>query len=302
MAASDLSRKVLNLLGTEMPHPSHSQSETLSEFDLSNGKGQRICLTGANDRQIPGLLLKPQNVQVPGPAILYCHAHGNRYDIGKEELLEGRPALLKPYAQDLLALGFTVLCLDMPCFGERSHLEEGAEAKKALWQGQTLFGQMLADLTIGVNYLCGFQNVDENRIGVMGVSMGGTNAWWLAALDERISAAISLCCFADLEMLVQTGAHDGHGNYMTVPGLLKVARTGELASLIAPRPFIVGAGMKDWSTPPEAFDRGKTDLENAYATKGAETKLTFVIEPEAGHEETLAMRQAVLNFLKLELN
>ena len=65
--------------------------------------------------------------------------------------------------------------------------------------------------------------------------MGATLAFWLAALDPRMKAVAHLCCFADLETLVASGAHDLHGLYMTVPGLLAVARTGEIAGLIAPR-------------------------------------------------------------------
>ena len=41
----------------------------------------------------------------------------------------------------------------------------------------------------------------------------------LAALDDRIKAVAHLCCFADYDTMIELGAHDGHGHYMTIPGL-----------------------------------------------------------------------------------
>ena len=78
--------------------------------------------------------------------------------------------------------------------------------------------------------------------------MGGTLAWWLAALDGSIAAATSIACFAGLATLIETGAHDRHGHYMTVPGLLKLAPTETVCELTAPVPILncVGAsGLVD---------------------------------------------------------
>jgi pimeloyl-ACP methyl ester carboxylesterase len=51
--------------------------------------------------------------------------------------------------------------------------------------------------------------VDPDAGAVMGISMGGTLAWWLAAMDPRFAAAVSMCCFADLGRLVETGRTTG---------------------------------------------------------------------------------------------
>lgn len=82
-----------------------------------------------------------------------------------------------------------------------------------------------------MDYLVARDDIVADRVGVLGMSMGSTLAWWLAALDERIAAVAELCCFADLATLVARGDHNRHGIYMVVPGLLRHFDTWEIASL-----------------------------------------------------------------------
>jgi hypothetical protein len=292
---------VKKLLGVSLQQYKLSSPQIESTVKMQHGTAKRMIFTTQDNTAIQAILLEPTGAssQTPSPAILYCHAHGARYDIGINELCDSRPALVGPYAEDLLALGFVVLCLEMPCFGSRSSPEESAASKTALWYGKTLFGQMLAELSAGLDYLCDLPQVDSARIGTLGISMGGTHAWWLAALDTRIKTAAHLCCFADLATLVKLGNHDNHGHYMTVPGLLAACSSGQLAGLIAPRAQFCGVGLKDWSSPPDAFKIAQDELIAAYGDKS--DLLTFHIEPEVGHEETPAMRAAVLTFLKRRL-
>lgn len=241
--------------------------------------------------------LRPRDEHAPVPAVIYAHAHGSRYTVGRSELLEGRPSLQGPYAPDLKAAGIAALCLDMPCFGARQMPDESTRSKALLWRGDTLFGQMLGELRGGLDFLEAHPAVRSDHLGALGFSMGSTLAWWLAAIDSRVRAASALCSFADLETLIETGAHDGHGIYMMVPGLLEIARSGQIAGLTAPRALQICAGAKDWSTSPNAFDRGLADLEAAYAEAGARTQLSVHWEKDTGHIETPAMRAAVLAFL-----
>jgi Acetyl esterase (deacetylase) len=193
---------------------------------------------------VPARLLWPDTPN--GAAILYAHAHGNRYDIGKAELTEGRPALQDPPLGLYLAgLGYTVLCRDIPGFGARQgEGSESALSKAALWYGRPLLGLMLDDLARAQEALAGLSGVDGGRIAVLGVSMGATLAYWHAALTPSVAACAHLCAFARMAPLIATGAHDLHGPYMTVPGLLPAHDMDDVAALIAPRPQLVGAGLQ----------------------------------------------------------
>lgn len=243
---------------------------------------------------VRGLLTRPDR---PGrlPAILYGHSHGGGYEIGADELLDGREYLLSPLGPVFARAGYVTLCIDMPVFGERATVSESAAAKALLWYDRALICEMLADQQAALTYLISRDDVDHARIGAFGISMGCILSYWLAAVDERISAVAHLCCFADMRTMIQLGAHDGHGFYLVVPGLLDEADAGAIGALIAPRPQLVCIGEADPLTPIQAFEMAWHEMAQAY--DGYDT-LSLVREPGVGHEETPRMREAMLAFFE----
>jgi acetyl esterase/lipase len=258
---------------------------------------ERLTIEADDGAPIRGFLAGPPGEWRQLPAVLYIHAHGNRYAIGASELIEGRPALLSPpYAEALAGAGFVSLSLDLPCFGERAGESESSLAKRRLWEGGTLFGDMLAELSAALSLLGSIDGVNAERIGAFGISMGATLAFWLAALDSRVKALAQLICFADLESLIEAGNHDLHGLYMMVPGLPAAIRTGAIAGLAAPRRQFIGVGLQDPLTPEPAVRAGLADLRAAYAAMGASQALEVLLSESSGHFETPAMRVATLEF------
>ena len=166
----------------------------------------------------------------PYPAVFYAHAHGNRYETGRDELWDGRPALVRPYGPDILGLGAAVFCLEMPLFGQRRG-DEAALAKAHAWRGQPRWGRMLAEAQAAFTWLAGLPSIADDRIATLGLSMGGAQAFWLGALEPRVAAVAHLCCFADMAELIHCGAHDLHGPYLTVPGLPNVTVVGDAAKV-----------------------------------------------------------------------
>ena len=247
---------------------------------------------------VEGFLLEPEGGG-PAPAILYIHAHGGRYDIGAREVLDGREALAGPAGPALARAGFRVLALDMPCFGGRAGTQEGAAAKAAQWYGRLAGGADAGGACIGAR-LAGGGSGDgcgADR-GLSGSPWGRRSATGWGRWTRGSAAVAHLCCFADFGPLVASGAHDRHGHYLTVPGLLGIASNGEIAGLIAPRPQFVGLGEADALTPPEAVAPALDRLRAAYAAAGAEGALRVHLEPGVGHQETPAMRAAVMAFLE----
>ena len=252
-------------------------------------------------RALPGVVVRPPGPG-PFPAVLYCHAHGHDYTIGKRELVDGRRALpAGPYGPALAARGILSLCIDQPGFDARAADSESSLAKRFLWHGDTLFGSMLRELAAALDHLAARDDVDASRIATLGISMGASTAWWLAALDERVAAVAELCCLADVGELVRADAHDAHGIYLTVPGLLARCRTADVAGLICPRPHLVGIGDRDPLTPPAAVDAVLEPLARRYAAAGRGDALEIVRSADTGHVETPAMRAAVLDFLARRL-
>ena len=256
---------------------------------------ERLIFRTRAGEAVNAIMTRPDNDNT-GPAILYLHAHGNRYEIGASELTGGRPALQEPLGPVFAERGFATLAIDMPGFGARATQSESALAKALLWQGGSMAGQMLGEQAAALGWLAGQPFVDADRIGAFGISMGATFAYWLAGVEPRIAVIAHLCCYADLATLIETGAHDLHGIYLTVPGLLTVASNGEIAGLAAPRPQLICIGDRDPLTPPQAVDRALAETKAAYARAGAAGALTIHRKAETGHEETLEMRRAVLDF------
>lgn len=247
---------------------------------------------------VRGLLTRPSRAAGRLPAVLYCHAHGAKYEIGASELTDGRPSLIGPYGPLLAEGGFVTLSIDMPTFGDRQVPGENALSKALLWQGKTLMGKMLGDLLAAFDWLAARNDVDPRRIAALGLSMGATHAFFLGAIEPRLARVAHLCCYADWATLVETGAHDLHGHYMTVPGLLAKTSIGEIAGLIAPRPQLICIGEADPLTPPQAVARAYRKTLSAYRAAGAESALRLIVEPSSGHQETPRMREAVMAFLR----
>jgi dienelactone hydrolase len=263
--------------------------------EAAEGDARRLTFATAGGEPVRGFLIRPRHGG-PCPVVLVIHAHGARYGIGAREILDGRPSLVSPVGPLLAGLGYAVLCLDMPCFGDRAGTLEGPAAKAALWQGRSLAGQMLGESHAALTWALG-QDWCDGRAAVWGLSMGATLGYWLAAVDPRVAGLVQLCCFADLGALIATGAHDLHGPYMTVPGLVALASAGRIAGLVAPRPQFVGWGDADPLTPPGATGPALAEARAAYGG-GAFAEYR---EAGGGHAETPAMRAAWRAFLTRHL-
>lgn len=257
---------------------------------------EKLLLSLNGLEPVPAYFTRPLGAG-PFPTILYNHAHGGDYELGKDELINGRKALQDPpYAQALAQQGYAALCIDTWAFGERRGRTEMEIFKLMLWSGQVMWGMMVYDSLRAVDYLASRPDVDASRLGTLGISMGSTMAWWTAALDPRIKVCIDICCLTDYQALIAARGLDGHGIYYYVPRLLKHFTTAQINALIAPRPHLSLAGLYDRLTPPAGLDTIDGELRQVYAAEGA---------PEAwrlsryaiGHFETAAMRAEIMGFL-----
>lgn len=257
---------------------------------------EKLVLSFNGVEPVPAYLLLPKNMKEPAPAVLYHHAHGRRYDIGKEELIQGRPALQSPpYGEVLTKKGIAVFCIDNWVFGERSGKSESSVFKKMLWYGQTMLGMMLYDSIRALDYLISRPEIDETRIGTFGMSMGSTLAWWTAALDPRIKVVAEICCLTDFHTLVDEDGLDEQGIFYYVPDLLNHFSTADINKLIVPRPHLSIAGIKDPLTPVKGLDAIEQELNRAYSEFGA-SDAWKLLRYDIGHVETPEMRAEVLRF------
>jgi len=233
-------RKLLYSLLGDLPDRNRPiKVKKITEQTLENYKLEKLILDLNGEEDVPAYFVKPKSYTGKLPVILYNHAHGGNYALGKDELIKGRDALQKPpYADVFVKMGYAAFCIDTWMFGERL-AKESITFKKFLWNGKVLWGMMVYDSLRAIDYLVSRPEVDSKRIGTMGISMGSTMSWWVAALDTRIKVCVDICCLTDFHTLMEKKLLDEHGLYYYVPGLLKYFTTAKINSLIAPRPILV---------------------------------------------------------------
>jgi dienelactone hydrolase len=294
-------QKLYGLLGDLPPRDGAISAKVVSQIEYETYLLEKLVLELNGIEIVPAYFVKPKNKVKMFPCILYNHAHGGNYNLGKDELLVGRDALQEPpYAQELTSNGYAALCIDSWGFGERGGRTESAVFKEMLWKGQVLWGMMVYDSLRALDYLVSRPDVDAMRIGTMGISMGSTMAWWTAALDTRVKVCVGLCCLTDFEALIEAQGLDGHGIYYYVPSLLKHFSTAKINALVAPRAHLSLAGNYDRLTPPVGLDRIDQELRQVYEKAGVE-KAWQMKRYEIGHFETALMRSEVVSFLKIWL-
>lgn len=290
--------ELFHLLGDLPPRNRKIELRTVSTAAKPGYVLEKLILDLNGIEPVPAYFVRPKNASGRIPAVLYNHWHGGMYHLGKDQLLWENPDSHLPcYAEVLTGLGYCALCIDHWAFGERStHTEENL-FKEMLWKGQVLWGMMVYDSLRALDHLVTRAEADPGRVATLGMSMGSTMAWWLAALDERVKVCVDLCCLTDFQALLETQGLEGHGIYYYVPSLLKHFTTSQINALIAPRPHLSLAGNRDPLTPPSGLDRIHRELKVAYTCLGAPDHWKL-LRYDVGHEETPEMRSEIIAFLK----
>ncbi len=309
----ELRKRIWELLGDLPPRftPEIALSDrqerdeyALEKFSFDNGVGDTVY----------GYTLVPSGQVGPGPAVLYHHWHAEQYECGKEETVTKTfPDLDFATGEQLARRGYLVQCIDAYCFGERrfqgpaGEKEQGAAVeaslfKTFLWEGRTLWGMMVRDDMLALNVLASRPDVDARRIAAMGVSMGSTRTWWLAALDERIKVAVCVACLTRYQSLIARGSVNAHGIYYYVPNLLKDRIDAEsVIGLIAPRPLLTLTGNQDEGSPADGVQLINAFQEHLYACYGQPENFRGLLYPGIGHAYTPQMWQETLRWLAKHL-
>jgi dienelactone hydrolase len=299
------------LLGNLPPRARSPVVQTLSREDRGEYVIEKFQFDNGAGAIVPGYVFLPKNAKGKSPAILWCHWHGGQYENGKEELLRSEHTPEAP-GPALAKRGYVVLGIDAYCFGERNGQGPGGPEEKGsageltaskfnLWVGRSLWGMIVRDDLMALDYLCSRSEVDSSRVGVTGISMGATRSWWLMALDERIKSGVAVACLTRYQDLI---AHEGlkyHGIYYFVPNMLRHFDTESVVSLIAPRPVLFLTGDKDIGSPVDGIQKIEAKVREVYELYGRDKDFESIIYPNTGHEYTPDMWQRMLKWMDATL-
>ncbi|MBI1257404.1 MAG: dienelactone hydrolase [Chloroflexi bacterium] len=274
----------------------------IESLEFDNGAGATVY----------GTLLLPANEGQPAPAVLYHHLHGGKYALGKDELWSEDVIGFAP-GPALVRAGFVVLAIDAYGFNQREtqgpagERERGAATEQALfkkfvWEGSTLWGMMVRDDQLALNYLLSRAEVDPQRVGATGMSLGGSRTTWLGALDERLKVVIPVAQMTRYEDFGATGNYNLHSIYYYVPGFLKAGFDMEiLTSLVAPRAQMILIGDSDPLSPIAGVRKIIDFTRQVYGLYGAEDRFRVEIQAGMAHKFTPTMFAQMLEFLRENL-
>ncbi len=299
----ELASRIRGLLGPPPP-PVPLDAVTVAARSFPGYVRHKVVYRTMPGVDAPAYLLIPDGVDAanPAPAVLALHGHGG----GKRDLVtrSDHPGIYDAFGRRCAERGFVVLAPDAVGFGERAAgfgRYGGRDGCNVNQLKLALFGGSLMALTVrddgrAVDYLASRPEVDPTRIACAGLSFGGTRAMYLAALDERLRAAVVSGYLSTFRAYALE-----QGNFcgsQFLPGVYALADLADIHGLIAPRPLLIQAGRADRGFPIESARAAFAHLRRIYAAAGALGHLELD-EFDGGHELGSA---AALEFLERVLS
>ena len=272
----------------------------------TNGLAQ-IYFSYSADAQdhVPGYLIKAAGSQGRRPVVIALHGTG-----GSKSALT---ALCRKFAER----GFIAVAIDGRYHGERKSGKGQRDYDDAIvraWRGSgehPFFYDTVWDVMRLVDYLQTRDDVDAQRIGLIGISKGGVETYLAAAADPRIAVAVP--CLGVQSFHWALAHDDWQGRIGTiqnafdviardagvsktdsafvkqfydrvVPGIDAEFDGPQMLPMIAPRPLLVINSDADDHTPLPGVDECVAAAKKAYAAAGADDHFAVIIQKNTGHK------------------
>jgi len=249
----------------------------------------KVYFDSANGERVPGLLSVPKG---PGkfPCIVFLHGYGG----SKGDIL--------PAAGQVAAEGYAIMAIDAEFHGERK--EEGkALYSPNLEESRNGIIQTVIDLRRAVDYLETKLEIDSERIGYVGGSMGGILGAIFIGVEPRVKAAALLVAGGNMSLMIRESQHSAipaireylseHGiSYGDLQELLNPVDPINFIANFSPRPVVFHLGKYDRVVPAEAG-------EQLYEAAGEPKQVYWY---DSGHDIPLDLvLSRVLDFMDKEL-
>ena len=291
--------------------------------DQDGGAQFHFSFAADAGERVPGILILPRSPDKPlaasstrAPAVICLHGTGG----SKEECI--------PLLRELAGKGVLGVAIDGRFHGERTQFGSYDNAILRAYrtgQGHPFLYDSVWEVMRLVDYLGTRPDVDADRIGLIGFSKGGMEAYLTAAVDTRIRAVVPALGVESFRWALDHGgwsartdsfkpavkgaARDAGVWFVTAtfvrqfydrvaPGIYSEFDGPSMLPLIAPRALLTINGALDSKTPREGLLECIDAAKKAYQAAGASNKAQFVIEENVGHEVTPEAERTALEWLE----
>ncbi|HOV69209.1 MAG TPA: alpha/beta hydrolase family protein [Clostridia bacterium] len=258
-------RNILSdITGLSRMQPGSGRSCILESVQLDGYRRDKMILETEPDVWMPFYVLVPDSIAEHKklPVMIAAHGHcgGGKYAVaGRTDIPAVDEAIREmhyDYGHRFALEGYIVFCPDARGFGERREagLQGDEEShymssscyslnNQAISLGLSLTGMWIWDLMRLIDYIETRPDCNTEKIACCGLSGGGLQALWLAAMDDRIRLCIVSGYFYGYFDSLMKMPYNCSCNY--VPHLWEHVDMGDLGALIAPRPLLIQSGMQD---------------------------------------------------------
>ncbi len=290
-------RQLREMLGLD-PWPQRTPLETkiTGRIEEEEFRVENLHFQSLPGLYVTGNLYLPKDATPDSklPAILYVCGHGG---VKKNGVSYGNKTHYQHHGAWFARNGYVCLTIDTIQLGEIEGLHHGTYREGMWWwhsRGYTPAGVEAWNGMRAIDYLVSRPEVDADRIGVTGRSGGGAYSWWVAALDERVKAAVPVAGVTSLHNHIIGGAGrpdgciEGHCDCMFMVNTYRWDFP-LVAALVAPRPLLISNTDKDPIFPLDGVVDVYNKTRRIYRMLDAEKKIGLQIT-EGPHLDTQELR------------
>ncbi len=219
---------------------------------------EELTLQTLPDHRAHAWVARPLHPKSQVGAVLAIHGHGG----SGEQVVRGTG--LYWYGRALRQMGYAVIAPDV---GQH-------ELQHTNW---SLMGERTWDALRCIDYVLSLPEVNKSGVAVAGLSLGGETTMYVAALDERVTAACSsgwLTTVANMK--------NGHCPCFNFTGLEENFDFSDIFACVAPRMLVCELGEQERAPGGFPVSIGRKALEGilpAYRIFNAESNLTLTVHP-----------------------
>ena len=290
-----------------MPEPVDMNPETVLTVQLPGIRAEKIVFDSSRWMSVPAWILIPEAAaggrRLPTVFVIAGHTgdiiEGASGKIVDETSGKAWAVGLNPdgsacdtryhndIAQTLARAGFVVYCQDFFGFGERAsdphymrnqwtHICNNHAVALRMYADYDLTAVHRFDLHRGMEYLTSRPEVDVERIGMMGCSLGGMWTTFFTPLEPRIRAVAICCSYPNLRALLLK-EKIGTCGAQALRGHGRLGRDSDFPAAIAPRPVMMQAARRDPGMTAEDVMQTTAEVEKIYAMLGCEDRFSVDI-------------------------